>query len=159
MSQLELITASPEETQRVGHCLGELAEPGDVLLLVGELGAGKTCLTQGIARGLGIQDYASSPSFVIMKELYGRLPLYHIDLFRLERLEEISDLGLDDYLYGSGVSVIEWADRGLVLLPEEHLLIEIEFLGDTRRRLRFTASGERYERLVTRLKADNLEEK
>jgi len=159
MSQLELITASPEDTQRIGRRLGELAEPGDVFLLVGELGAGKTCLTQGMARGLGIQDYASSPSFVIMKELYGRLPLYHIDLFRLDCLEEISDLGLDDYLCGSGVSVIEWADRGLVLLPEEHLLIEIEFLGDTRRRLRFTASGERYDRLIARLKTDYLEEK
>ena len=159
MNQLELITTSPEETQCIGHRLGELVEPGDVFLLVGELGAGKTCLTQGIARGLGIQDYASSPSFVIMRELYGRLPLYHIDLFRLERLEEISDLGLDDYLYGNGVSVIEWADRGLGLLPEEHLLIEIEFLGDIQRRLRFTASGKRYERLITRLKTDCLEEK
>jgi tRNA threonylcarbamoyladenosine biosynthesis protein TsaE len=159
MNQLELITTSPEETQCIGHRLGEIAEPGDVFLLVGELGAGKTCLTQGITRGLGIQDYASSPSFVIMRELYGRLPLYHIDLFRLERLEEIGDLGLDDYLYGSGVSVIEWANRGLVLLPEEHLLIEIEFIGDTHRRLRFTVSGGRYERLLTRLKADCLKEK
>jgi tRNA threonylcarbamoyladenosine biosynthesis protein TsaE len=154
MIQLELITHSPEETQGIGQRLGELAGPGDVFLLMGNLGAGKTCLTQGIARGLAIQDYASSPSFVIMRELYGRLPLYHIDLYRLERLEEISDLGLDEYLYGRGVSVVEWADRGLVLLPEEHLLIKMGFMGDIKRRLRLTASGRRYEQLLARLKLD-----
>src|SRR4030042_912303 len=116
---MKLLSHSPEQTQKLGFRLGELAVPGDVFLLVGELGAGKTCLTQGIAWGLGIQEYALSPSFVIIRELHGRLPLYHIDLYRLDRIEEGIDLGLDDYLYGRGVCVIEWADRALGILPEE----------------------------------------
>ena len=100
MGQLELVSHSPEETQQLGRRIGRLVRPGDVFLLVGDLGSGKTCLTQGIAWGLGIEEYTMSPSFVIMRELYGRLPLYHIDLYRLDRIEESLDLGLDDYLYG-----------------------------------------------------------
>ncbi|MBN1862440.1 MAG: tRNA (adenosine(37)-N6)-threonylcarbamoyltransferase complex ATPase subunit type 1 TsaE [Dehalococcoidales bacterium] len=151
-THLDIISHRPEETQEIGRRIGELARAGDVLLLVGELGAGKTCLTQGIAWGLGIADYALSPSFVIVRELTGRLKLYHIDLFRLERLEEIDDLGLDDYLYGSGVSVVEWADKGWALLPAEHFRIEIEFLDDTERRLRFKPSGARYRELLAELR-------
>jgi tRNA threonylcarbamoyladenosine biosynthesis protein TsaE len=152
LDSLDLVTNRPEETQEIGRRIGELAWAGDVFLLVGELGAGKTCLTQGIAWGLGIEDYALSPSFVIVRELAGRLRLYHIDLFRLGRLEEIDDLGLDDYLYGDGVCVVEWADKGRPLLPPEHLWIEISFLDDTRRRLRFRPSGARYRELVAKLR-------
>ena len=125
MSLLELISHSPEQTQKLGRRIGELALPGDVFLLVGDLGTGKTCLTQGIAWGLGIKEYALSPTFVIMRELYGRLPLYHIDLYRLDRIEESLDLGLDDYLYGRGICVVEWAGKALSILPTEHLLIKI----------------------------------
>ena len=149
MSQPEITSHSPEETQDLGARLGE---PGDILLLVGELGAGKTCLTQGIARGLGIKEYAASPSFVVVRELYGRLPLYHMDFYRLENLEEIADLGLDDYFYGQGVSVVEWADKGLSLLPPEHLLVEMSYLSDTGRRLKLKARGKRYRELVAELK-------
>jgi tRNA threonylcarbamoyladenosine biosynthesis protein TsaE len=152
MSHLEIISNSPEETQDFGARLGELARPGDVLLLVGKLGAGKTCLTQGIARGLGIKEYAASPSFVVVRELYGRLPLYHMDFYRLDNLAEIADLGLDDYLYGQGVSVVEWAEKGLSLLPEEHLLIEMSYISDTGRRLELKATGQRYRELVAGLK-------
>jgi tRNA threonylcarbamoyladenosine biosynthesis protein TsaE len=152
MSHLEIISRSPEETQKIGVRLGELALPGDVFLLVGGLGAGKTCLTQGIAWGLGIKEYAASPSFVVIRELHGRLPLYHIDFYRLDHLEEIAELGLDDYLYGKGVSVLEWAEKGLSLLPEEHLLIEIGYLSDTGRSLKFKPSGKRYRRIVAQLK-------
>lgn len=116
-NHLELTSQSPEQTQKLGRRLGELALPGDVFLLTGKLGTGKTCLTQGIAWGLGIKEYALSPSFVIMRELYGRLPLYHIDLYRLDNIDESLDLGLDDYLYGKGVCVVEWADRALSILP------------------------------------------
>ena len=149
---LNLVSRSPEETQRIGIRLGELAEAGDVFLLVGELGTGKTCLTQGIAWGLDIRDYALSPSFVIMRELHGRLPLYHIDLFRLEHPSEIEDIGLDDYLYGSGVCVVEWAEKGLELLPPENLLIEIGFLDETQRSLHVKPSGKRYQGLLPELK-------
>jgi len=152
MNQPEITSNSPEETQEFGARLGELALPGDIFLLVGKLGAGKTCLTQGIARGLGIREYAASPSFVVVRELYGRLPLYHMDFYRLDNLEEIADLGLDDYFYGKGVSVVEWAEKGLSLLPPEHLLIEMSYVSDTGRRLKLKAGGKRYRELVAKLK-------
>ncbi len=151
-THLELITHSPEETQKLGIGIGESALPGDVFLLSGRLGAGKTCLTQGIAWGLGIKEYALSPSFVIVRELHGRLPLYHIDLYRLTRIEEIAELGLDDYLYGNGICVVEWAEKGLSILPVEHLSIEISYLSDTERSFRFKPSGERYVKIVAQLR-------
>jgi tRNA threonylcarbamoyladenosine biosynthesis protein TsaE len=144
MGKLELISHSPEDTKKIGAIVGELAIPGDVLLLEGKLGAGKTCLTQGIALGLGIDDYVLSPTFVIMRELYGRLPLYHIDLYRLDDIEESMDLGLDDYLYGDGLSVVEWAEKAISIMPRNRLLIRIDYIGDTERRLLFEPSGERY---------------
>ena len=156
MSYLEFISHSPEETQKLGRCIGQLAVADDVFLLVGELGAGKTCLTQGIAWGLGIKEYALSPTFVIMRELHGRLPLYHIDLYRLDRIEESLDLGLDDYLYGKGVCVVEWADKALSILPKNHLLIKIGYLSDTERSFRIEGRGERYVELTEQLKGFSL---
>ena len=155
MNQLEIISRSPEQTQKIGVQLGKTAQPGDNLFLVGNLGAGKTCLTQGIARGLDIKEYAASPSFVIIRELKGRLPLYHIDFYRLDHLEEIAELGLDDYFYGHGVCVVEWAEKGLNLLPSEHLLIEIGYVADTERSLKFKPSGQRYRQIVAKLKQCN----
>jgi len=152
-----LTSNSPEQTQKLGRRLGELALPGDVFLLVGELGAGKTCLTQGIAWGLGIEEYALSPSFVIMRELYGRLPLYHMDLYRLDRIEESMDLGLDDYLYGGGVCVVEWAEKALSIFPEKHLLIGIGYLSDTGRKFKIEPEGQRYLELVTQLEKLSLD--
>ena len=122
--------------------------PGDIYLLVGKLGAGKTCLTQGIAWGLDIQEYTLSPSFVIMRELHGRLPLYHMDFYRLDNILEIADLGLDDYLYGQGVCIIEWAEKGLDILPDDHLLIKINYVSDTERSFEFEPKGERYIELL-----------
>lgn len=147
-----LISHSPEETQKLGRRIGELAQAGDVYLLVGNLGAGKTCLTQGIATGLGIREYTLSPTFVLVREYKGRLPLYHIDLYRLDRIEEIADLGLDEYLCGEGVCVIEWAEKGLSLLPGEHLLVRIDFISENERRFTFKPSGKRYQEKVTSLK-------
>ena len=152
-SKYELISHSPEGTHRLGICIGELASPGDVYLLTGDLGAGKTCLTQGIAWGLESNDYASSPSFVLVRELHGRLPLYHIDLYRLDNIEEITELGLDDYLYGSGVCVVEWAEKALDALPPEYLLIQISYLSDTERRFRLQPRGQHYAKTVTRIRA------
>ncbi|MEE8582513.1 MAG: tRNA (adenosine(37)-N6)-threonylcarbamoyltransferase complex ATPase subunit type 1 TsaE [Dehalococcoidales bacterium] len=149
--QLDLTSRHPQDTQRLGARLGELAKAGDVYLLVGNLGAGKTCLTQGIARGLGIKEYALSPSFVIVRELYGRLPLYHMDLYRLDDTAEIDELGLDEYIYGNGVCVVEWAEKGLALLPPEHLLVQIDYREDTGRHLKLTAIGRRYRELIAAL--------
>jgi len=151
-SNLKLTSHSPEETQRLGARIGELALPGDIFLLAGNLGTGKTCLTQGIAWGLNIKEYALSPSFVIVRELHGRLPLYHIDLYRLDHIEEIEDLGLDDYLYGNGVCVVEWAEKGLSLLPAEHMMIRISYLTDSERSLQLQPSGKRYRDILTQLK-------
>lgn len=152
MNCLRLITHSPEQTQQLGTSIGELAQPGDIILLTGELGTGKTCLTQGIAWGLNIKEYTLSPSFVIMRELYGRLPLYHIDLYRLDNIEEIADLGLDDYLYGKGVCVVEWAEKGLSIMPEEHLLIEISHLSETDRNFVLRPCGRRHSDMLEQLK-------
>jgi len=155
MNHLEIISHSPEQTQKFGTRIGELALPGDIFLLMGGLGAGKTCLTQGIAWGLDIKEYAVSPSFVVIRELHGRLPLYHIDFYRLDHLEEIAELGLDDYLYGNGVCVVEWAEKGVGLLPQEHLLIEMSYLADTERSLKLKPSGKRYRQIVAQLKQCN----
>ena len=152
MPNLKLISHSPEQTQRLGANLGELAQPGDIFLLVGGLGTGKTCLTQGIAWGLNINEYALSPSFVIVRELHGRLPLYHIDLYRLDHIEEIAELGLDDYLYGNGICVVEWAGKGLSVLPPEHLMIEIGYISDTERSFQLKPSGKRYREIMGQLK-------
>jgi len=148
MTGFELTSHSPQETQDFGRRVGGMAQPGDTFLLVGDLGAGKTCLTQGIAFGLGIKEYTLSPTFVLVREYQGRLPLYHIDLYRLDRLEEIADLCLDEYLYGEGVCVIEWAEKGLSLLPGEHMLVRIAFVSETERRFSVNPSGKRYKQLV-----------
>jgi len=152
MNYLKFISHSPEQTQKFGARIGELSLASDTFLLVGSLGTGKTCLTQGIAWGLDIEEYALSPSFTIVRELYGRLPLFHIDLYRLDHMEEIADLGLDDYLYGNGVCVIEWAEKGLDILPAEHLLIQISYLSDTERSLQLKPQGKRYLEIATQLK-------
>ena len=147
----QIVSHRSEDTQRLGKRIGELAQAGDVFLLIGKLGVGKTCLTQGIAWGLGIEDGASSPSFVLVKEYYGRLPLYHIDLYRLDRVEEVLQLGLDEYLYGRGVCVVEWAEKGLDAFPQEHLLIRLEYISENERRLSFEPEGEHYLNLVSEL--------
>jgi tRNA threonylcarbamoyladenosine biosynthesis protein TsaE len=151
MKSLNITTTGADETRQLGTWLGKLAQPGDIFLLSGNLGVGKTCLTQGIVWGLDSQEYALSPTFVLMRELHGRLPLYHIDLYRLDQIAEISDLGLDDYLYGQGVCVIEWAEKGLAVLPSEHLLVEIEYVDDSGRKFRMQAQGKRYEKLLSSL--------
>lgn len=152
MDSFKISSGSPEQTREIGRALGELAEAGDIYLLAGQLGAGKTCLTQGITWGLGIDEYALSPSFVLMREMHGCLALYHMDFYRLDNIEEISDLGLDDYLYGDGVCVIEWAEKGMDVLPEDHLLIKITYVNDSERELEFIPNGERYEKLTETLK-------
>ena len=120
-------THSPEETQEVGVRIGCQLRPGDVVALIGDLGVGKTCLTQGIARGAGVyQDQTvNSPSYILVNEYAGKIPVYHIDLYRLERLEDIVALGLEDYLEGDGICVIEWADRMGELLPEHCIQVSI----------------------------------
>ena len=149
---MEIISKSPEQTQQIGKQLGQLAKPGDVILLTGDLGAGKTCMTQGIAWGLDIDEFAASPSFTLMREHYGRLPLYHVDFYRLDSVEDIYDFGIDDYLFGNGLCVIEWAEKGMELMPQKRLLIEIEYVSENERKLDLKANGKRYEQMLNDLK-------
>ena len=149
---VEIISHSPAQTQKIGTNLGKMAGPGDLFLLSGQLGAGKTCFTQGIAIGLSIMDYVSSPTFVLVKEYKGRIPLYHIDFYRLDNITDLIDLGLDDYIYGSGVCVIEWAEKGLPILPGECLGLKLEYLSDNERKLTFEAGSDRYLKLIDELK-------
>ena len=148
---IALVTTEPEQTQDVGRLLGQLAQAGDVFLLSGELGAGKTCLTQGILWGLGGDEYARSPTFVLICEYPARLTLHHMDLYRLDNIDEIIDLGIDDYFLGDGVCVVEWAEKGLEAFIGEHLNVSIEDLGDNRRRLTFDSDAQRYARMVDAL--------
>ena len=156
MESLKLNSHSPEQTQLLGSYLGELAQKADIFLLTGELGTGKTCLVQGIARSMAVKEYAFSPSFVILREYHGRLPLYHIDFYRLDYIEEIADLGLEDYFYGDGVSVVEWAEKGLQVVPQDNLLITMHYVpaSETGRSICLKPQGNRYYGLVEQLKEE-----
>jgi len=142
---LKLVTL--ESTVNLGQRLGELALPGDVITLAGGLGTGKTTLTQAIGNGLEVPPhyYITSPTFSLLHEYPGRLTLYHMDLYRLAGEEEIAALGFEDYIYGDGVTVIEWPDRLGSLLPEERLEIELSFLSEKTRQARLTGHGKSWE--------------
>ena len=129
-SSLTIVTHSPEETRELGACLGSCAAEGDVFLLNGQLGAGKTCLTQGIATGLDVQAYTRSPSFVIATRYQGRCTLHHIDLYRLEDPMEVWDLALDEVLGRDGVGVVEWAERAQGMYQVDALLVMLEQVDD-----------------------------
>jgi tRNA threonylcarbamoyladenosine biosynthesis protein TsaE len=161
MKPLRVRSRSPEETQLLGSHLGELAQQGDIFLLIGELGTGKTCLVQGIGKGLGIKEYPFSPSFVIIREYRGNLSLYHIDFYRLTHIEEINDLGLEEYLYGHGVCVVEWAEKGTSALPEKNLVISLNYVPDseTERSIYLEPKGERYLELMGKLRSRLNQEK
>jgi tRNA threonylcarbamoyladenosine biosynthesis protein TsaE len=155
--QLDLETHSAAETQELGARLARLLQPGDVIALQGELGTGKTCLTQGIGRGLGVAEPVVSPTFTLIREYRRRgvrLPLYHIDFYRLDEPAEAAALGLDDYLYGDGVCVIEWAERAREVLPAERLWVQLEYRGETERTLYFDATDQRYEKLLAAFAKD-----
>jgi len=124
---LRIQSASPETTQELGQIIGSHAQPGDVYLLTGPLGSGKTCLTQGIARGLKVQENVRSPTFVLMTQRQGRLILHHLDLYRIEDPLEVWDLGVDEQLFGDGVCVVEWADKAADLFPEESCWIALDY--------------------------------
>jgi tRNA threonylcarbamoyladenosine biosynthesis protein TsaE len=139
----ELRSHSRQETLRLGERLGRSASAGDLLLLRGDLGAGKTTLTQGIARGLGISGAVNSPTFTLIKEYAGRLPLFHVDLYRLGDAAEVEALGIEDYLERGGVCVVEWADRGDPLWPADWLRLDLRADGARSRRIAVSHLGER----------------
>jgi tRNA threonylcarbamoyladenosine biosynthesis protein TsaE len=141
MSVERVESRSPEETAAAGERLAVRLGPGDVVALTGELGAGKTCFTQGLARGLGVVGRAVSPTFVLVNEYRGRLPVHHVDAYRTESLTELLDLGLDELFAGDGVTVVEWADKLLPLLPPDTIHVHIEGVGDEPRVITVSQPG------------------
>lgn len=125
-----LTSASPEDTRAAGESLARALVPGDVVALAGELGAGKTCFVQGIARGLGSPTWATSPTFVLVNEYRARLPIHHVDAYRVNGPAEMIDVGLLELIDGDGITLIEWSDRIRALLPERTIDVSIEGVGD-----------------------------
>jgi tRNA threonylcarbamoyladenosine biosynthesis protein TsaE len=152
IADLTFDSTSAEETRRLGERMGALLRPGDVVLLSGELGAGKTVFVQGIARGLGFEGSVSSKSFVLLGEYAGRVTLYHADLYRLEAPEEVAELALDEISAG-GVLVVEWPERaGEAVLPDESSRVEFEVTGEESRTLRISGTGHRSEAITAGLR-------
>jgi tRNA threonylcarbamoyladenosine biosynthesis protein TsaE len=151
--KLTLESGGPGETRAIGERLGALLGPGDVVLLQGELGAGKTTFVQGIARGLGFEGSVSSKSFVLLGEYAGRVKLYHADLYRLEDSDQVLDLALDE-ISADGVLVVEWPERAGGVLPEERILVRFEVTGEDGRVLEFEGSGGRARRVLLLMRRD-----
>ena len=145
---------SPASTFNFGKQLGERLQSGSIIALIGELGCGKTLLTRGICVGLDIPPrQVNSPTFVLVNEYWGRLPVFHMDLYRLGEASDGFEIGILDYLNRteSGVMIVEWAEKIISLLPEEHLSLEFSIVSARQRRIVFLASGERYDRLMEEL--------
>lgn len=149
---VDVISHSPAQTHRLGARLGELLQPGDVVLLEGSLGAGKTAFAQGVAAGLGVTDPVTSPTFTLIHEYAGRLPLYHVDLYRLGGRADASAIGLEDYLGGDGVTLVEWPERAAELYRDGALTVALRLIAETKRAIRLTPSGPRYAQLIAGFK-------
>ena len=153
---LQLVSESEEETRRLGSRLARLLGPGDVVLLSGALGSGKTCLAQGIAAGLGVREPVTSPTFSLVNEYDSKPRLFHLDFYRLERPSEIMEMGFDEYFYGDGITVAEWPER-VIGLPPEHLRIHVLSVSERSRALDFSPTGDRYRTVVADFAADRTE--
>lgn len=154
--KVELTSNSAAETRKIGEKIGKLLKKGDVVSLTGKLGAGKTTMIQGIARGLGVdkKQYVRSPSFVLVHEYKGKMPVYHMDLYRLSG-KEIDELGYEEYLFSEGVCMIEWAERITKPFDDRWLQIKLEFLPeDNKRKLNLKGAG-RYREIIAGLSSPN----
>ncbi|MCS7207877.1 MAG: tRNA (adenosine(37)-N6)-threonylcarbamoyltransferase complex ATPase subunit type 1 TsaE [Dehalococcoidia bacterium] len=156
MRTLTLPSPCPEATREVGAILGKHALAGDLLLLMGELGSGKTTLVQGLCQGLGVPEPARSPTFVLVHRYQGRLPVYHVDLYRIGSVPEAVDLGLEDFVGQDGVTVVEWAERALPAFPQDYLLVRFTWEGETLRLLHLSGEGTRGEAWLARAYPDLL---
>jgi tRNA threonylcarbamoyladenosine biosynthesis protein TsaE len=148
-----MISHSESQTRRLGSRLAAFLAPGDIIALIGDLGSGKTRWVQGVCQGLGVTGPVISPTFTLVNEYRGRWPVYHIDLYRLADVSETLTFGLEDYLYGDGITLIEWADRILDNLPDSYLAVELYHFDDTKRRIILRPHGERFLQLVADFKA------
>ncbi len=149
------LTNKPEETIVLGMKIGNMLQKGDLIAINGNLGSGKTCLIKGIVLGLKSDDCVTSPSFSIIKEYTANIPIFHFDFYRFDKAEEIEELGYEEYFFGEGVTLIEWASKIETYLPEEFLLINIFFANNHRfsRKIIFQPKGERYKKMVKDLKS------
>ena len=155
-----VVTSSHEQTWRIGQMLGSRLEPGDTICLYGDLGAGKTSFSYGIALGLDVKDqYITSPTFTFVNEYKGRIPFYHIDLYRLKDPEELEGIGFEEYIDSDGVTVIEWAERAEDELPDDRLSVYFSYVDERSREIGFLAEGERYEKLLHDLRNELTEHK
>ena len=150
---LTLLSTSVEETITIGKRLGSLLGAGDFIALVGELGSGKTHFAMGVAAGIGVDPtiHVTSPTYTLMNIYQGRLPLYHFDLYRLTGDQDVADLGFEEYFYGRGVSLVEWAERLQELLPEDRLVASFHHLDELRRKICLEPHGRHYEEIIRQL--------
>ena len=147
---MKIYSSSPENTFALGKKLGSICEPGDVICLAGELGAGKTTMAQAIAAGAGVdqKEYVNSPTFAILHEYGGRIPIYHMDFYRLGSSEDVVELGLEEYFYGHGLTLIEWFERAIDLLPESVLIVELNYLNESTREISFKSDFPRWQKKI-----------
>lgn len=159
MASWSVITHSAQQTRKWGTKLGRLMERGEIIGLIGELGSGKTCFVRGMAEGLEVNQktWIRSPSFTLINEYHGRLPVYHIDLYRIGSREELEGLNLREYLYSDGVSLIEWFEHLPADEVDEFLEVGLAYANGAKRKLTFTAHGERYERILEDLKVQRVQ--
>ena len=155
MGSWSLLSKSAQQTRSLGRRLGRLMQGGEIIGLVGELGAGKTCFVRGVAEGLDVGEEAwiRSPTFTLINEYHGRLPLYHIDLYRIGSAHELEGLNLREYLYSDGVSLIEWFERLPMAEVDEWLELRLAYGRGTQRELVFITHGRRYENIVEKMKS------
>ena len=150
---LSFLSKKTEDTIRLGKRLAGFLKKGDIVCLFGDLGSGKTTFTKGIAKGFKINEAAvNSPSFILMNQYVGRLPLFHFDLYRIDNAKEIFSIGYEEFLYDDGVAVVEWAERLGVLLPKNYLKVEFTHRGKNERLIKFFSVGSRAENIIAKLK-------
>jgi len=156
----EVITKNPDQTLRLGHVFGKMLPQASMVALIGDLGAGKTLLAKGIAKGLGVEDEreVSSPTFVLVNEYQGRIPIHHVDLYRLQDSVEVEDIGWEEFISGPGVTLVEWAEKVPDLLPKDRIEVYLHWVGAAERKLVFVGKGQAARDLVGHLRKKWLEE-
>lgn len=154
IDKYKIVSESPEKTLEIGVKLGKLSEAGFLILLMGELGTGKTLLTKGIAVGAGLEADVSSPTFNLIQEYSGEKKIIHMDLYRLDHLEELIEIGFEDYLDNENIVVIEWPELAFPLLPANFIFVEIKKIDENRREIIVTGEGEQKDIILERLNKD-----
>jgi tRNA threonylcarbamoyladenosine biosynthesis protein TsaE len=152
---LKLISGSREQTLELGRLIGTVLDRGDIVALIGEMGSGKTCFTQGVAKGVGVAATVPvvSPTFTLINEYPGVIPLFHFDVYRLSGLRDLEDMGYEEYFFGDGIIVIEWAEKVRDVLPEKTVFIKLRYLDEDTRELILEGPGERLTRMEEVLKS------